>query len=227
MLFPQDRGQARAVFQRSWRKYLEGIPLEPLEAVVVDVVLRHPEFHGVLTAQDVNECDTLVEPGEGNPFLHLGLHVAVQEQNRERPPARDARAARAPRGEMARCARGRAPHDGVSARSAAGRHGGRASPGRGQIPGVRATPRWNPALRRYGWTPSIAGVYRPQGVATPRVQRRSVPRRLAGAVIAGRRYTGWGSCGWWAHFPPAPSSRRSRPAPRRSVRTSSTPWTPR
>jgi hypothetical protein len=87
MLFPQDRGQARAVFQRSWRKYLDGTPLEPLEAVVVDVVLRHPEFHGVLTAQDVNECDTPAETGEDNPFLHLGLHVAVQEQIASaRPP---------------------------------------------------------------------------------------------------------------------------------------------
>jgi hypothetical protein len=78
--FGQDRAQMRGVFQRSWRKYLDARPLEPLEALIVEIVLQHPELHACLADEAQTERDYRAEVGEGNPFLHLGLHLAVREQ---------------------------------------------------------------------------------------------------------------------------------------------------
>jgi Domain of unknown function (DUF1841) len=80
MWLGQERQQTRAVLQKSWRKYVAGKPLEPLEGMIVDIVLRHPELHPVLTDDAQTERDYRPELGESNPFLHLGLHLAVQEQ---------------------------------------------------------------------------------------------------------------------------------------------------
>jgi hypothetical protein len=80
MWFGQERRQTRAVFQTSWGKYVAGQPLEPLEGVIVDIVLRHPELRPVLIDEAQTERDYRPELGESNPFLHLGLHLAVQEQ---------------------------------------------------------------------------------------------------------------------------------------------------
>ena len=80
MWLGQDRQRMRSVFQNSWRRYLDRQPLEPLEAVIVDIVLRHPELHSVLGDEAETDRDFRADLGQGNPFLHLGLHVAVQEQ---------------------------------------------------------------------------------------------------------------------------------------------------
>jgi len=80
MLFGQDRRELRAVFFRAWRKHLASQPLEGAERTIVAVALRHPEYHQLLAnAETGRERDWLPEQGE-NPFLHLGLHIAIEEQ---------------------------------------------------------------------------------------------------------------------------------------------------
>ncbi len=80
MLFGQDRQQIRAVFIEAWRKQRAGVPMQALEQLVADVVARHPEYHAALDSETAAERDYLPELGESNPFLHMGMHIALAEQ---------------------------------------------------------------------------------------------------------------------------------------------------
>lgn len=72
----------------AWRKQREGAPLEPVEAQVADVIAAHPEYHGEIEgSQDVLNRDYSPESGRANPFLHMGLHLAIRDQlATDRPP---------------------------------------------------------------------------------------------------------------------------------------------
>ena len=81
MFAGQDRGQTREIFFRAWRAHREGHPLEGVEKLIVQVVLRHPEYHSLLEhPEPARERDYFPESGEINPFLHLGMHIAIEEQ---------------------------------------------------------------------------------------------------------------------------------------------------
>ena len=81
MLYGSDRRQLRGVFFQAWRKHRAGQPLEGVERLVVAVALRHPEYHTLLDASDTSaDRDWLPELGESNPFLHMALHIAIDEQ---------------------------------------------------------------------------------------------------------------------------------------------------
>jgi hypothetical protein len=75
-----DRSELRRAWCEAWRRHREGLPLEPLQAQLADVVSGHPEYHALLEADDVApERDWSPEEGRSNPFLHMGLHLAVRE----------------------------------------------------------------------------------------------------------------------------------------------------
>lgn len=80
-MFDPSREQARRFFFDTWRKYREGGPLAGLETVAIEVVLLHPEYHHVLEDPDrFLDREYAPEDGQTNPFLHLSLHVAIEEQ---------------------------------------------------------------------------------------------------------------------------------------------------
>src|SRR5690242_18419352 len=77
----QSRDQLRNVYVEAWRKRREGLPMEPLEAQVADVIEFHPEYQAALMQRDsVLDRDYTPEGGQSNPFLHMGLHLAVRDQ---------------------------------------------------------------------------------------------------------------------------------------------------
>lgn len=81
MMFGQDRSQIRKFFRAAWNKYRARVPLEPLEDLIANVILEHPEYHRLLESDDAAlERDYLPETGETNPFLHMGMHIAIREQ---------------------------------------------------------------------------------------------------------------------------------------------------
>ncbi|PZN34472.1 MAG: DUF1841 domain-containing protein [Proteobacteria bacterium] len=83
----QSRDQLRRAYVEAWRKRREGRPLEPLEAQIADVIEQHPEYHAMLEDEAALERDFLPEHGQSNPFLHMGLHLAVRDQvATDRPP---------------------------------------------------------------------------------------------------------------------------------------------
>lgn len=76
-----DRAQMREVFFRAWKKYRDKLPLEGIEKIIVDVAVRHPEYHDVLAQPErYSDADYSPDTGATNPFLHLTMHVAIQEQ---------------------------------------------------------------------------------------------------------------------------------------------------
>lgn len=79
-MYGSDRAGLREVFFRAWRRHRANEPLEGVERLVVDVALRHPEYHAFLDDPEAHAArDFLPELGEANPFLHLAMHVAVEE----------------------------------------------------------------------------------------------------------------------------------------------------
>jgi hypothetical protein len=84
-VFDPSREQVRETFFATWRKYRAGEPRAGLEAIVRDLVLAHPEYHAVLESPErYRERDYADEP---NPFLHMSLHVALEEQlSIDQPP---------------------------------------------------------------------------------------------------------------------------------------------
>lgn len=81
MLFGQNRDQLRQIYFETWRKYQSHLPMEPLEKMVADVILQHPEYHALLeTPENSLNKEYPPEVGESNPFLHMGMHIGIHEQ---------------------------------------------------------------------------------------------------------------------------------------------------
>jgi len=77
----QNREQLRQMYLNSWRKYTSKQPLEPLEAQVAAVIAEHPEYVPLLeSGPQALTTDYTPEGGRENPFLHMGLHLAIREQ---------------------------------------------------------------------------------------------------------------------------------------------------
>ncbi len=84
-MFNPTRDQARDFFFDAWRKYRQpqAVPelLTPLERIAVEIVAQHPEYHALLeNSEKHRDADYAPEQGQTNPFLHLGLHMALHEQ---------------------------------------------------------------------------------------------------------------------------------------------------
>jgi hypothetical protein len=82
------RDQLRQTYAEAWRKHLAQSPLTPLEAMITDVIGAHPEYQDIVSQRD---AAIAFEPSPStsveNPFLHMGLHLAVRDQlSIDRPP---------------------------------------------------------------------------------------------------------------------------------------------
>ena len=73
------------MFFAAWRKYRAGEPLLGVEALALDIILLHPEYHAALADPERTRERDYVD--ESNPFLHMSLHVALEEQlSIDQPP---------------------------------------------------------------------------------------------------------------------------------------------
>ena len=95
-MFSPSRDEARQFFFDTWRKYGSGEALSDLEKIALAVIALHPEYHALLDAANLNiERDFAPEAGGINPFLHLSLHLAIEEQlSIDQPPGLRAQFAR-------------------------------------------------------------------------------------------------------------------------------------
>jgi hypothetical protein len=84
-MFDPTREQVRDMFFGAWRKYRAGEPIAGIESLALDVILLHPEYHGVLALPGKFREKDYTD--ETNPFLHMSLHVALEEQlSIDQPP---------------------------------------------------------------------------------------------------------------------------------------------
>ena len=83
-----SRDQLRRSYAEAWSKHLSGTPLSPLEAMICDVIGLHPEYQGLVANPILAATFEPNAQGDAdNPFLHMGLHIAVREQlSVDRPP---------------------------------------------------------------------------------------------------------------------------------------------
>jgi hypothetical protein len=89
-MFNPSRDEVREMFFRVWKSYREGMPLAGIEALALDVILQHPEYHDALGDPERSRDRDYVD--ESNPFLHMSLHVALEEQlSIDQPPGITAR----------------------------------------------------------------------------------------------------------------------------------------
>ena len=79
-MYGQDRNQIRQVYIDTWQKHRSGQTLDPMQKMIADIIQMHPEYHAELQAENTLVKDYTPEMGQSNPFLHMGLHIAIQEQ---------------------------------------------------------------------------------------------------------------------------------------------------
>lgn len=82
------REQLRSSYAEAWRKHLGRIPMTPLESLIAEVIAGHPEYQPLVSdAAAAQAFESAAGSGAQNPFLHMGLHLAVREQlSIDRPP---------------------------------------------------------------------------------------------------------------------------------------------
>jgi len=86
MIFGRDRAELRSMYSDAWRKARTGQVLGPLESQIVSVIQEHPEYLPAIEDPDLSG-EFQPEGGRANPFLHLGLHLALRDQvATDRPP---------------------------------------------------------------------------------------------------------------------------------------------
>ncbi len=84
-MFNPSRDEVREMFFRAWRSYRDRVPLAGMDALALDVILQHPEYHAALEDPERTRARDYVD--ESNPFLHMSLHVALEEQlSIDQPP---------------------------------------------------------------------------------------------------------------------------------------------
>ena len=88
MFYNDSVQNTRQIFFSSWQKYRQKQPLLPLEQQIVDVVIGHPEYQLALERGNAENAQAYFpEMGQTNPFLHMGLHLAIRDQiATDRPP---------------------------------------------------------------------------------------------------------------------------------------------
>jgi hypothetical protein len=87
-MFTPSRREAREFLFATWKKHQFNQILTQIECLALQVMLLHPEYHAVLSqAEKYLERDYLPEFGETNPFLHMAMHLAIEEQlSIDQPP---------------------------------------------------------------------------------------------------------------------------------------------
>ena len=74
------------MYADAWAKAQGAEVLSPLEAQIVQVVEDHPEYQPALGDEDLDQ-GFAPEDDRTNPFLHMGLHLAIRDQvATDRPP---------------------------------------------------------------------------------------------------------------------------------------------
>ena len=77
-MYTNNRETYRQAFFIVWQKYQKKLPLESVEAHLIDIILLHPEYHPLLDKAAAYQNQEFAI--EENPFFHMSLHLALREQ---------------------------------------------------------------------------------------------------------------------------------------------------
>ena len=76
----QSRDQLRETYRAAWRRFKQQHTLSPLDKQVVAVISEHPEYHVIVESAAADLANYSPRSGQLNPWLHMGLHLAIREQ---------------------------------------------------------------------------------------------------------------------------------------------------
>lgn len=80
-MFGNDRNQLRRFYCDVWARRQRGEDLDPLATQIAAVIESHPEYQALMTDPDAAlSAEYTPEMGQSNPFLHMGMHLAIREQ---------------------------------------------------------------------------------------------------------------------------------------------------
>lgn len=82
-MFQPSQHDVRRFFCATHAKQRDGAPLTPMEALAAPWIDEHPEYHADLADEAAALAAVYtVEDGRTNPFLHLSMHLSIDEQCR-------------------------------------------------------------------------------------------------------------------------------------------------
>jgi len=80
-MFQPSQLDVRRFFCTSHARQQGGLPLEPMQALAARWISEHPEYHADLADEAAAlQAVYTVEDGRTNPFLHLSMHLSLEEQ---------------------------------------------------------------------------------------------------------------------------------------------------
>ncbi|WP_038070614.1 DUF1841 family protein [Hydrogenovibrio kuenenii] len=80
MIYTTERDRLRQFYVDTWQKARSNQPMDAMETLVARVIELHPEYHAMLSNSQHLGNEYHPEMGETNPFLHMGMHLGLQEQ---------------------------------------------------------------------------------------------------------------------------------------------------
>ena len=82
-----SRDQLREMYRSAWRKFKGQHTLSPLEKQIAAVISEHPEYRVIVESAAADLANYSPRGGQLNPWLHMGLHLAIREQVASNRPA--------------------------------------------------------------------------------------------------------------------------------------------
>jgi hypothetical protein len=80
-MFQPSQSDVRRFFCTTRAKVRSGLPLDPMEQIAARWVAEHPEYDADLADEAAALAAVYtVEEGRTNPFLHLSMHLTIEEQ---------------------------------------------------------------------------------------------------------------------------------------------------
>ena len=80
-MYDVNTDDVRRYFGHVWQNRLNPLQLDALQQKALRIIEAHPEYQTYLEhIEDYLDKNWTPEQGETNPFLHLSLHLSIQEQ---------------------------------------------------------------------------------------------------------------------------------------------------
>jgi hypothetical protein len=80
-VFQPSQNDVRRFFCAAYARSRAGLPLDAMQALVARWTDEHPEYHADLADEAAAlQAVYTVEDGRTNPFLHLSMHLTIEEQ---------------------------------------------------------------------------------------------------------------------------------------------------
>lgn len=80
-MFQPNAADVRRFFCAAHAGWRAGAPLDPMSSIAARWIAEHPEYHADLADEAAAlQAEYPVEGGRSNPFLHLSMHLSIEEQ---------------------------------------------------------------------------------------------------------------------------------------------------